>query len=476
MAWIFKTRRSRSTSPPDVEPNPGAVDVEQTPMAEPDVGRAVRVAVRLGVAMLASGAQSDEAETTMRAILHSAGLTDATATISYATVSVSHIDPRTAATTTAVQTVRAWRPDFNQLAAGAALVESIKEGATRLGDADAQLDEIVLQAPPYPRWLRFLAPALLSFAVTIMFGGTLGDALTTLAIGVAIQPALDMIDRSELPAFFQVVFGVAATVLTVVLLVKAGLAIDGSLVLTGSLLRFLPGAALVSGMRDLIAAAYLSGLARLAEVFLIGTAIAGSASLMLALGERLDVRIELAAAGRHDWPAAVIVIAGASAVACYACRLGVPRRRLVTVAALGALAVLIAQGFAPTSADVRPIVRTLMASLSIGVIGTLLSRRSALPAAIWLVPSILPMLPAPATLLPLLAETEAVQQALQGQALRSAFAIGVGVASGSVVVATYMRYGRPTLEPVADAVSEGLATLGSIKRKRGQIKRSPQDR
>jgi uncharacterized membrane protein YjjP (DUF1212 family) len=416
--------------------------------------------------MLASGAQSDEAEASMRAILQSTGLSDATATISYSTVSVSHIDARTAATTTAVQTVQAWQPDFNQLAAAAALAKATEDGRTDLHDADAQLDAIVRQKSPYPTWLRFLAPSLLSFAVTVMFGGTISDALTTFAIGVAIQPALDFIDRSELSSFFQVVFGVATSVLAVVLLVKAGLDIDGSLVLTGSLLRFLPGAALVSGMRDLIAAAYVSGLARLTEVLLIGAAIAGAASLMLALGEQLDVHIRISASGRYDWPAAVIVIAGTAAVLSYACRLGVPVRWLLTVAALGAVAVVIAQGFAAASDDVRPITRTLIASLTIGIVGTLLSRRCAVPAAIWLVPPILPLLPAPATLLPLLAETEAAQQALQGQALRSAFAIGVGVASGSVLVATYMRYGRPTLQPVAGAVSNRISTLGGNRRRR----------
>jgi uncharacterized membrane protein YjjB (DUF3815 family) len=50
----------------------------------------------------------------------------------------------------------------------------------------------------------------------------------------------------------------------------------------------------------------------------------------------------------------------------------------------------------------------------IGVVGTLLAHRSWAPAAIWMVPAILP-LPAPATLLLLLlAETEAAQHGLQG--------------------------------------------------------------
>jgi hypothetical protein len=49
---------------------------------------------------------------------------------------------------------------------------------------------------------------------------------------------------------------------------------------------------------------------------------------------------------------------------------------------------------------------------------------------LWIVPAILPLLPAPATLLRLLAEPEAAQQALQGQALTIAFAIGAMTARG----------------------------------------------
>jgi hypothetical protein len=48
---------------------------------------------------------------------------------------------------------------------------------------------------------------------------------------------------------------------------------------------------------------------------------------------------------------------------------------------------------------------------------------------------------APATLLPLLAGTEAAQQALQGQALTIAFAIGVGVAAGDILVSTMTARG-----------------------------------
>jgi uncharacterized membrane protein YjjB (DUF3815 family) len=303
--------------------------------------------------------------------------------------------------------------------------------------------------PPYPSWFRFVAPALLSAAVTVMFGGTVLDSIVTFAIGLAIQPALEGIERGSLPLFFQVVFGVAATAILVVLLAGLGLPIDGGLVLTGSLLRFLPGAQLVAGMRDLIAGATVSGAANLAEVILLGVAIAGSASLVLAVGQTLfDVQLAISVEGGSAWPAIVIILAGAVAVAAYSVRIGVPARVVGSAAALGALAVLVANGFAPGFDDLDRNARTLVAALLIGVLGRLLAGRFETPSALWIVPAILPLLPAPATLLPLLAPSDEVRQLLQGQALTTAFLIGVGVATGDILAGTYQRYrGRARTAP-----------------------------
>jgi uncharacterized membrane protein YjjB (DUF3815 family) len=242
-----------------------------------------------------------------------------------------------------------------------------------------------------------------------------------------------------------------------VLLIKLGLPTQGSLALTGSLLRFLPGAALVSGMHDLIDGALMSGTARLAEVALLGAAIAGAASLVLAFGAGLGVRLQITSAGRVDWPALVLVAAGFVAVAFYACSLGVPRRALLSAATLGAIAVVLTRGLTPLSADLSRSARTLLAALVIGIVGTRLAHRSQAPAALWMVPAILPLLPAPSTLLPALAQTEPAHKALQGLAAETAFLIGVGVASGSILVETFQRYCARALQPVVGMVSDGLS-------------------
>jgi uncharacterized membrane protein YjjP (DUF1212 family) len=142
--------------------------------------------------------------------------------------------------------------------------------------------------------------------------------------------------------FFQVTVGVTLSLLVVVLLVKAGVPIIGGLVLTGSLLRFLPGGALVSGMHDLIAGSVLPGVANLAQVALLGAAIAGSASLILQVGRNLDVDLTITTAGATAWPMIVVVLAGAAAVTMAAIRATVPPPQVATIAMLVGSVTLIA--------------------------------------------------------------------------------------------------------------------------------------
>ena len=146
--------------------------------------------------------------------------------------------------------------------------------------------------------LRFVAPGLSAAGTTLMFGGDQLEALATLAIGLLVQPALAALDHSSLPPFFRLGIGAAGSAILVALLVALGLEISGGLVLTGSLLRFLPGYALVSGFRDLIDGSVVSGTARLAEAILLAAAVAGGTALSLALAESAGVTLQSLTVGQ----------------------------------------------------------------------------------------------------------------------------------------------------------------------------------
>jgi hypothetical protein len=118
---------------------------------------------------------------------------------------------------------------------------AIRDRRADLEAGEVELGQIERSTYPYPRWLGSPRPALLSMAVTVRFGGSPRDTLATFSIGLAIQPALERIERSDLTAFFQVVFDVSATALLVVLLVKIGLPLQGGLASPASVTSSDPG-------------------------------------------------------------------------------------------------------------------------------------------------------------------------------------------------------------------------------------------
>lgn len=441
-----------------MEPPDGVAASDPLPATRPTrapVRRVVRLALRMGVAMLASGAQTTDTEASLRGVMRALGLPGAEAAVTFSTVSISFVAPGDAQATTAIQMVRAWRPDFSRLAATAALARGIRSGAVDLAAAEAELDRIGRTGTPHPRAVAFLAPGVSAAAATILFGGGPADAAATLAIGLAIQPILARLAMSELPPFFQVAFGVSATAALVVLLVGLGLPLQGGLVLTGGVLRFLPGNALVSGMRDLIDRSIVSGTARLAEALLLGGAVAAGAAAMIALGAYFEVTLRLTAEGRVDWPALVTVAAGVVAVVAYGIQLGVPRDVLPWTGGVAIVGVAIGAGVVPTP-GLDP---TLPAALAIGVLGRLAARHLETPATLIAVPAILPLLPGLVIVQAMLAPLQAVQVALLIEALVTAFLIGVGVASGDIVVASLQRVRERILDPAVGAVTDGLAAL-----------------
>src|SRR5690349_12934501 len=104
----------------------------------------------------------------------------------------------------------------------------------------------------------------------------------------------------------------------------------------------------------LLHGALASGTVRLAEVILLGTAIAGAASLVLAFGANIGAQLASAPPDMRCGPRQRSLPAGFAAVGFYACRLGVPRAALLSTAALGAMAVVIGQGLPPADQPADP--------------------------------------------------------------------------------------------------------------------------
>jgi uncharacterized membrane protein YjjP (DUF1212 family) len=365
-----------------------------------------------------------------------------------------------------VRIVRARKNDFSKLARAAEFVDAVERGELTLDEAEAHIVELEKPKWPYSRVVEYLAPPLSATGSTLVFGGSGLDALATLGIALAVQPALAWLDRSTLPPFFRAVFGAAASTLLVAVLVGLDAPVTGGLVLTGSLLGLLPGYALVSGFRDLIDQSIISGTGRLAEALLLGAGVAGGTALSIAVAENFGVRLSLITTGLVDWSQGVSVVAAVLAVGAFAVRLGVPRVFVWQSALLGAVAWVVYLAIAGGGRDVQSSLATFAAALLAGSLGRILARRQRAPSALWVVPAILPLLPGLQIVLALLAPTDQERVAGLVAAATTAFTLGVGVGMGDIIVATLFsvrdRLVSPAVGVAAQAADDFI--VGPIER------------
>jgi len=418
--------------------------------------RAVELALGTGVMLLESGAETADTERSMRRLLRGLGLAGAEALVTYSIVAVSYAAGGGAHPTTAMRAVPVWQTNYARLAAVSDVARAVSDGRLDLDEAEVALAEAAATRLPYPGWALAAAAGASAAGLTVLFGGSPLDALLTLAVGVLVQPVVAAVERTRLPPLFQTAAGVAVTTVLVTILAAVGWLPNASLVLTGAILRFLPGSTLVAGMRDLMDRSIVSGTARLAEALLLGGAIAGSLGVVISLASSVGVRLQISLEGATSWPIAVLVAASAFAVAFYAVGLGVPKRVLLTSSLVGAVATLVGQGLLAPFSLAGEVFTT---ALLVGVLGRLFARRMDAPWTLWAVPAVLVLLPGLAIVRAMLAPTATLQVAGLADALLTAFAIGVGVASGDILVSTYWQVREHVLDPVVGAVASGIDTL-----------------
>ncbi|MET0771757.1 MAG: threonine/serine exporter family protein [Candidatus Limnocylindrales bacterium] len=439
-----------------------------------DDHRAVSTALRVGATLLAAGATTDDVERAIRRVAIAGRLTDVQVAVTMGILTMSAVGAR-GWPVTQVRIVGERVNDYRRLSLVAALVDRAEDGGFAVEAIPAEIDRIDHLPPTHRPWVFVLASAVSSAAATVLFGGDAMDALATLLIGVVVEPIVRRLERSALPEFFNALLGPFLAVGLAIVLVALGAPIDGGLVITGSILRFLPGAAIVAGMRDLIDRSIISGSARLAEALLLGSGVAFGAGLAVRLGTALGGptlsvgEVGLSGVGQ-------LAQAAAAGVACatFALRLGVERRQLLSVLLLGGGAWLVT--LVTTDAATGDLVPVIAAAVVVGVVGQALALRARLPSVIWTVPAVLPLLPG-LTMVTGILEVGTIEGVLTVVlAIATGFALGAGVAFGSILVTVARRAGEVTRSVVLPVIGEAGAGLARSGERRPRRRPPEEDR
>lgn len=148
--------------------------------------------------------------------------------------------------------------------------------------------QVIREAPPiYSHGHQIIATAVACACYTLSLGGGWEEATWAVSAGVLGRLLLDLVG-SEFPsflslfsiAFLSTMFGIAGHGLS---------GLDTEPIVVGSLLNRMPGLAIVSAVRDLMAGELVAGVARAAEAMLVTLGMASGVLACLGFSIRLGL-------------------------------------------------------------------------------------------------------------------------------------------------------------------------------------------
>ena len=141
----------------------------------------------------------------------------------------------------------------------------------------------IRKLPVYSEPMMIAGFAVVSFGFTLMFGGTLQDALIALCAGALVRVIVYVMDRLHTNGFFINLLSSFVVTLIGIYAVKYGIAQNSDMIIIGTLMTLVPGVAITNAMRDVIAGDLMAGTMRAVEALLIALALAIGTGIVLIL-------------------------------------------------------------------------------------------------------------------------------------------------------------------------------------------------
>lgn len=136
---------------------------------------------------------------------------------------------------------------------------------------------------PYRTVFILFAAAMSAFFFTLLFHGSLFDALGAFFVGLGIKTFAYLLQRWHFPDFITTIIGGAIAALLSILTVELGITEHLDKTIIGSIMLLVPGLATVNAIRDTIAGDLVAGIARLTDAVITAAALAIGAGAIFSL-------------------------------------------------------------------------------------------------------------------------------------------------------------------------------------------------
>ena len=441
------------TDPIPVWTQPDGVDVT--------IGRAVvDLAVRAGVALMATGAAASDVVASVLRITAAYRLRSVHVDVTFSALTVSYHRGPQADPLTMTRVVRARNQDFTRLARLHDVVDEVAHDPLPVADARERFDSVIRAPHPYRRWVTTVATAAMGAGTSLLAGGGWVVVLTSIVSAAVIFRVLTALGRRSVPGFFAQAIGAAVpTVFAVALAIvqaSTGL-LDGvlsSLVVASGIVVLLAGLSLVGAAQDAIEGFYVTAAARVFQVMVLTLGIVVGIVVTLGVASRLGIVLAISPeseilAGPVLQLVAAAIIAAGWAISSYTSI----RSALLTavVGAGGWLVNLLFTGSGTSSAFAAA-----LAASAIGFGTQLMRQRIRFSALAVTTAAIVPLLPGRAVYRGLfeIVSGESGSGLYQGLGtLLGAVGVGMGLAAG-VSLGTYAaRLATQTARTLADRLT-----------------------
>ncbi len=241
----------------------------------------LNLAAELGCRLMESGAEIYRVEDSVMRLLRAYGARDAQIFAIPNCIIVSLTDSEGQPTTRLCR-VASHDTDLDRLELCNDLCRKLCRQTPPPDQARRELDDLFRSHPRFSSWVVLLGYILIGAFFTPFFGGTVFDALCGGLCGGVIFLATRL--HTGPNAFFRTLLAATASSLAAQLLVHSGLGQNVDTIIIGALMSLVPGVALTTAMREVMAGDLVSGLSHTAESLLTATAIALGTGAALFLG------------------------------------------------------------------------------------------------------------------------------------------------------------------------------------------------
>lgn len=222
-----------------------------------------------GKIMAESGSEAYRVEDTMHRIATNAGHPE---NVSYATATGLFMSLKTSSNSQ-IEQIKERAIDLEKVDAVNRLSRQFEHKEITLAELYEHLQLIEKDFPAFPKSWRILAAGFISAALMILFGGTWGDFIPAFIIG-ALGYTASLYAISWLEVHFLNEMAAAFLIGSLSFLaVKFGLASNMDKLIIGAVMPLVPGVAITTSFRDILAGHLISGMARGVEAIFTAAAI-----------------------------------------------------------------------------------------------------------------------------------------------------------------------------------------------------------